>query len=94
MSRKKIVYDTASELYNELLEPYFDEYDELSYAKWKHIELKYDPNNLFFETYNKDLLFENEQSTDREESVDLSDMPLLEDAEEEVRERKGKKNNS
>ena len=38
---KKInVYDAASELYNELWETYFDEYNELSDAKRKNIELK------------------------------------------------------
>ena len=41
------MYDTASELYNELLEIYFDEYNKLSDAKRKNIELKYNPNNLF-----------------------------------------------
>ena len=63
--KKKNVYDAASESYNELLETYFDEYNELSDAKRKNIELKYDPNNLFLKTYNYDLWFKNEESTDR-----------------------------
>ena len=46
---------------------------------------KYDPINLFLETYNCDNWFENE------ESVDLSDMPPLEGDEEEVKEGKGLK---
>ena len=54
------MYDTVSELYNELLETYFDEYNELSNAKRKHIELKY-PTNSFLKTYNYDLWFENEE---------------------------------
>ena len=53
--KKKInVYDPISELYNESIEIYFDEYNELSDAK-KNIELKYDPNNLFHKTYNYEL---------------------------------------
>ena len=48
------MYDPISELYNESIEIYFDEYNELSDAK-KNIELKYDPNNLFHKTYNYEL---------------------------------------
>ena len=57
------MYDAASEIYNELLETYFDEYNELWDAKRKNIDLKYDSNNLFFKTYNYDLWFENKEST-------------------------------
>ena len=81
------MYDTASELYNKLLETYFDEYNELSDAKRKNIELKYDPTSLFLKTYNYDLWLENEELTDKEESVDLSEMTSLE-GDEEVKERK------
>ena len=55
----------------------------------KKIELKYDLINLFLETYNYDLWFENEEPTDWEKSVDLSDIPPLEGVEEEVKEGKG-----
>ena len=55
----------------------------------KNIELKYDLINLFLETYNYDLWFENEEPTDWEKSVDLSDIPPLEGVEEEVKEGKG-----
>ena len=48
-----------------MLETCFDEYNELSEAKRKNIELKYDPNNLFLKTYNYDSWFKNEESTDR-----------------------------
>ena len=41
------MYDTASELYIELQETYFDECNKLFDAKRKNIELKYDPVNLF-----------------------------------------------
>ena len=58
----------------------------------KNIELKYDLINLFLETYNYDLWFENEELTDWEKSVDLSDIPPLEGVEEEVKEGKGLEN--
>ena len=70
--------DTGSQLYNELLEIYFDKYNELNDAKINKMDTKYDSNNLFHKTYNYDLRFENEESTVREESVDLSDMAPLE----------------
>ena len=89
--KKIIVYDAASKLSNELLETYFDEYNELQMLRGKNIELKYDPTNLFLKTYNFDPWFENEESTNREEFVDLSDMQPLEGDEKEVKEGKGLK---
>ena len=90
--KKKInVYETAAELYNDFPETYFDGYNELSDAKGKPIELKYDTTNLFLNTYNYNLWFENEELTDREKSVDLSDMPLIEGDKEEIKEGKGLK---
>ena len=73
------MYNKALELYNDLLETYFDEYFELSDAKRKKIEPKYEPSKLFLEAYNYDARFE------KEKSVDLSDMPALESDEEEVK---------
>ena len=78
---------TASELYNKLLETYFDEYNELSGAKINKMDPKYDPESLFLNTYNYEPRFENEELTNKEESVDLSDMPPLE-RNEEVKEGK------
>ena len=55
---------------------------------------KYKPKKLFIEGYNCNDWHENaelsdkEESTDKEESVALSDMPPLEVGEEEVKERK------
>ena len=52
---------------------------------------KYDPINLFIETYNYDVVFENEESADtkrknyKKESVDLSNMPPLEGDKEDVK---------
>ena len=53
---------------------------------------------LIFETYNYDSWFENEESydttsrkSDKEESIDLSDMPPLKGDKEEVKEGKGLK---
>ena len=58
------------------------------------MEHKYNPTKIFLGTYNDDVWFENEESIDKtrkidkEESVDLSDMPPLE-GDEEVKEGKG-----
>ena len=79
--------DTASELYNKLLETYFDEYNELSGAKINKMDPKYDPESLFLNTYNYEPRFENKELANKEESVDLSDMPPLE-RNEEVKEGK------
>ena len=51
------MYD-ASELYNEYLEIYFDEYKALSSAKKRKLGNKYDPINLFLEAYDYDVEFE------------------------------------
>ena len=54
----------------------------------KKVKSKYDPIKLFLATYNYDNWFEREESTDKEESVDLSDMHLPKGEEEEgVKER-------
>ena len=45
------VCDTALELYNELLETYYDEYCSLSDAKRKKMDRKYKPKTLFIEGY-------------------------------------------
>ena len=54
---------------------------------------KYNSINLFFESYNYEIWFENEESTvitsrksDKEESIDVSDMSPLEGDEEVKRE--------
>ena len=63
---------------------YFDEYNDLTVAKQKNTECKYDPTNLFLEENSCDSWFENEESsdltrkTDKEERLDLSDMLQLE----------------
>ena len=36
------------------------------------IESKYYPDNLFLKTYNYDVWFKNEESTDKEESIDAT----------------------
>ena len=78
--------NTASELYNDLLGIYFDEYYELSDAK--KIESKYDPDKLFLKAYNFDIWFENEETNDTIRKIkDLSDMSEIE-AHEEVKEGK------
>ena len=90
------MYNNDSELYNDCLETCFDEYKTLPNAKREELGNKYDPANLFLETYNYDPWFQNEELSDttiksgKEESIDLSDMPPLE-GDEEVTERKGLK---
>ena len=51
---------------------------------------KYDPPKWFLGTYNYDDWLENVESTDKEESVDLSDLPPLE-GDKKVKEGKGLK---
>ena len=46
------MYKTASELYNDFLGIYFNEYNELSDAKRNKMKDKNKPSNLFLETYN------------------------------------------
>ena len=66
-TEKKKTNDKASELHNDLLEIYFDEYNDLTVAKRKNLNSKYDPVNLFLETYYYENWFENEEeSTDKE----------------------------
>ena len=57
------------------------------------MEPKYDPENLFLETYNYDYWFQNKESTDikRESDKEESEMPPLECDEEEVKEGIGLK---
>ena len=49
--KKTNVYDTSSELYNDFLEIYYDEYNELSDNKRNKMDPKYDPKTLFLERY-------------------------------------------
>ena len=43
--------DTASELYEDLLEIYFDEYNDLSDAEKSKVDHKYDPINRTLDEY-------------------------------------------
>ena len=45
--KKTYGYDTVSELYNDFLETYFDEYYDLSDAERKNIEHKHKPKSYF-----------------------------------------------
>ena len=60
--KKPTVYYNASELYNEYLEIYFNQYNYLSDARKRKFGNKYDPINLFLETHNYNTWFENEES--------------------------------
>ena len=72
------VYDIASELYNEYLEIYFDEYKTLPNVREKTLGNKYDPINLFLEPSNNDVWFENEKLTYTTTKSDLPPTPDLE----------------
>ena len=51
------MYDNDSELYNEFLKIYFDEYKFVSDAQKSELGNKYDPT-LFLEKFNNDIWFE------------------------------------
>ena len=55
------------------------------------MDRKYKRKKLFLEPHNYDDWSENEESTDKEESLDLSDMPPLEGDRKVVKEGKGLK---
>ena len=80
--------ENASRLYIDFLEMYFYEYNELPDAKRNKMEPKYDPDNLFLETYHCDNLFENEESIGKTRESDKEEfyMPPLERDEEELNE--------
>ena len=75
--KKNTVYNNASELYNEYLEIYFNQYTTLSDAKKGKLDDNYDPENLFFEGYDYSVQSKKEESNAKEESVDLFHMPPL-----------------
>ena len=78
------MYDNPSELYDEYLEIYFNEYKALPNAKKGELSNRYDPINLFFTTYSCDEL------THTATKSDLPTMSPLEN-DEEVKEGKGLK---
>ena len=96
--KKLTVYDSNSELYNEYLEIYYDQYVGISDVKKRKFGHKYDPKELFLDEYDYSVRTEKssdeeestdkKESTDKEEYVDLSDMPPLEVDEEEVKKEK------
>ena len=74
--KKTNVYIMSSELYNNFLEIYYDKYNELSDFKRNKMDTKYDRKNLFLKGYDYNVWSENvKESTDKKESLDLSDMP-------------------
>ena len=81
------MYDNGSGMYNMYLVTYFHQFMALSDNKKRKLCNKYDPVNLFLETYKPEDWFKN---CHKEESVDLSDMPPPE-GNEEVKERRGLK---
>ena len=70
---------------------YFDEYNELSDVKRNEMKHKYNPKKLFLKKYNSYYWSDKKELVDKEESVDLSDIPPLAGDKEEVKEGKGLK---
>ena len=85
------VSDNASELYNEYLDIYFDQYMALSDGL-RTLSSKYDLTILFLETNNNDVWFENKASNGStksgEESTGLPPKAAIEEDEEEVKQEK------
>ena len=77
--RKTNVYDKSSELYNDLLEIYFDEYNDLQVSKRKKINSKYNPDNLMLDTCEYENWYEEESddSTLKNEEKELDDLPPM-----------------
>ena len=73
------MYDNTSELYQQYLEISYLNKTALSDAKKIKLGNKYGPINFYLETYNNDVWFESEESTDK------NGMPPLEGDEEEVK---------
>ena len=53
------LYIISSELYNNFLEIYYDEYNELSDAKKRNLVDNYNTENLFFKKYDYSVWSEN-----------------------------------
>ena len=81
--------DNASELYNEYLGVYYDQYMALSDAKKGKLDNKFEPKNLFLKGYDDSGVW-SEELTGKEESTDIPLMLLLE-GDEKVKEGKGLK---
>ena len=74
--KKTNVHDKASELYNELLEIYYEEHCYLSHAKRKKMNCKYKPKKFFIKGYDYSMWSKHEDiSSVKEESLDVPDMP-------------------
>ena len=66
------MYYISSELYNNFLEIYYDEFIELQDAKKRRLGNNYDPKNLFLKGYDYSVLSKNkEELDDKEKSVDF-----------------------
>ena len=76
------MYDTASDLYNDVLETYFDKFNVFSEVKIKKMKRKYNPTNLMLNTYYYKEWFREEElddkkiKTDEEEIADLIEVEI------------------
>ena len=70
------MHNTASKLYDEMLQIYYDTYYYLSHAKRQKVNCKYNSKNLFIKGYDdimwsrhQEELTDEKESTDKEEST-------------------------
>ena len=59
--QKESTKENKATLYDNVSETYFDQYMTLSDNQKRNLDNKYDPVNLFPETYDYDVWFENEE---------------------------------
>ena len=86
------MYDAASDLYNELLWIYFDEYYDLLDATRSKMDSKYNPINVTLDEYDYKEWYKegSDDSTVKDDEEESYDLPQLK-SDEEVKERKGLK---
>ena len=82
------LYNNASELYNEYLEIYFNQYMTLSNANKIKLGDIYDPEKLFLKGYDYSVQSENKEELTDKKELTVPTMPPLEGDEEEVKEGK------
>ena len=85
------MYDTASDLYNDVLETYFDKFNVFSEVKIKKMNRKYNPTNLILNTYDYKEWFREEELDDKKIKTDEEEIANLLELEinKQVKEGKG-----
>ena len=71
------MYDTASKCYNEILENYFNEYEKISDAKARKINLKCESTNLMLTKKDYKGWFTEKESADTTLKEEFADLPPM-----------------